>query len=89
MATTAELPLAPEKLRAFLRRGVRFLDCTWRKRVMQAYVRKFGPRGHIGQVKSSGSVDVEKVVVKVTNGASSGCKSQALVARVQPHDEWR
>lgn len=38
----------PEKLRAFLRHGVRFLGRTWRKRVMLAYVREFGPRGHIG-----------------------------------------
>jgi len=48
MAPTAESPLAPEKLRAFLRHGVRFLDRTWRKRVMLAYVREFGLRGHIG-----------------------------------------
>ena len=47
MATTAELPLAPEKLRAFPRHGVRFLDRTCRKRVMLAYVREFGLGGHI------------------------------------------
>src|SRR5262249_10551931 len=40
--------LAPEKLRAFLRHGVRFIGHTWRKRVVLADVREFSPRGHIG-----------------------------------------